>query len=216
MDQNSKGDRLKNLTDKWEREICSLRKMEEKYPQESYSMVARSVQLDWIFLQHVMKNMGQALMRIETFMQEKILPRLCSDWDYIFLCNKKRINTTIYYVQAASWLVQSRASNIFQLLISSRRLKGRGGTVKKIRMPWMMLNARESSANKVPPKNIFPKHQTYGWLDKSMMYHSYWYSTCRNGIFRFLCAHYNINPPKLKKMIWLHEDLFGASSAHTP
>ena len=76
MDQNSKGDRLKNLTDKWEREICSLRKMEEKYPQESYSMVARSVQLDWIFLQHVMKNMGQALMRIETFMQEKFASSL--------------------------------------------------------------------------------------------------------------------------------------------
>ena len=43
----------------------------------------------------------------------------------------------------------------FQLLITSGNLKGRGGTVKKIGMPQMTQNYRDSSATKVPPKNAF-------------------------------------------------------------
>ena len=52
-DDESKGDWLKNWTDKWERDIHAIRKTAEKYPQKSYAASARAVQLDWIFLKRV-------------------------------------------------------------------------------------------------------------------------------------------------------------------
>ena len=43
----------------------------------------------------------------------------------------------------------------FQLMITSRNLKGRGGTVKNIGMLQMTENSRESSATKARLKNAF-------------------------------------------------------------
>ena len=60
-DDVSKGDWLKKRTEKWERDIFSLRKTANKCSQASYSLVDRVVQSEWIFMQHVMKNTGQAL-----------------------------------------------------------------------------------------------------------------------------------------------------------
>ena len=44
-DDKTKGGWLNKCTDKWEREIRSLRKTSNKYPQESYAAVAHVVQL---------------------------------------------------------------------------------------------------------------------------------------------------------------------------
>ena len=55
-DDVSKCDWLKNRTEKWERDINSLSKTADKFPQVSYDFVARAVQPKWIFLKRVMKN----------------------------------------------------------------------------------------------------------------------------------------------------------------
>ena len=59
-DDNTQGDWLKMHTEKWERDICAIRKTANKYPQESYSAVDRVVQSEWIFLQCVTKETVEA------------------------------------------------------------------------------------------------------------------------------------------------------------
>ena len=59
-DDVSKGDWLKKGTKKWERDIHVIRKMIDKYPQESYTVVDRVIQSEWIFLQRVKKDTVQA------------------------------------------------------------------------------------------------------------------------------------------------------------
>ena len=54
-DDKTKGDWFKERTEKWEIDICTLRKTANKYPQESYAAVARVVQSEWIILQCVTK-----------------------------------------------------------------------------------------------------------------------------------------------------------------
>ena len=61
---------------KWEGDIHALRKTSDKYHQESYPVVAFAFQVDWIFLQHVMKDTGQAFTGLEKVVQETFLPRL--------------------------------------------------------------------------------------------------------------------------------------------
>ena len=56
--------------EKWEIGIRAFRKTVEKYPQESYAMVYRVVQLEWIFLQRVTKDTGQAFTGMEKVLQE--------------------------------------------------------------------------------------------------------------------------------------------------
>ena len=73
-DDVSKGDCLKKLMEKWEREIRSLIKIEDKYTQGSYAAVDRVVQLEWIFLQCVTKDTGQELTGMEKVLRENFLP----------------------------------------------------------------------------------------------------------------------------------------------
>ena len=61
---------------KWEGDIHALRKTSDKYHQESYPVVAFAFQLDWIFLQHVMKDTGQAFTGMEKVLQGEQFPRL--------------------------------------------------------------------------------------------------------------------------------------------
>ena len=56
--------------EKWEIGIRAFRKTAEKYPQESYAMVYRVVQLEWIFLQRVTKDTGQAFTGMEKVLQD--------------------------------------------------------------------------------------------------------------------------------------------------
>ena len=75
-DYISKGNWIKKRTDKLERDICALRKMADNYPQESSAAVACAVQSEWIFLQRMTNNIGQAFMGLKTFLQETSLPHL--------------------------------------------------------------------------------------------------------------------------------------------
>ena len=109
------------------------------------------------------------------------------------------INTTAQYVQAMSWLVQSRESGIFQLPITSGWLKWRGGTVKNTRNLWMTWNSRESSATKAPSKKSFtytPNTRVPSWA-----YGVPWLMVFAATEFHdFLCAHYKVNPSNLKNI----------------
>ena len=62
--------------DKWERDICALSKMADKYPQESYAALDLAVQSERIFLQCLTKYTGQVFKNTEKFLQETFLPFL--------------------------------------------------------------------------------------------------------------------------------------------
>ena len=55
-DDESKSDWLLDCMLKWENNIITISKTAEKYPQESYTIVVRTIQSEWIFLQRVTKN----------------------------------------------------------------------------------------------------------------------------------------------------------------
>ena len=61
-DDVSKGDWLKNSTEKWERDICAISKMGDIYHQDSYYAVACAVQSYWIFMKRVTKDTRQVFM----------------------------------------------------------------------------------------------------------------------------------------------------------
>ena len=75
-DEKSKGSWLKTRKEKWERDIWSLSKTAEKYPQDNYAAANRTVQSEWIFLQRVKKDTGHAFAWMEKFLQETFLPCL--------------------------------------------------------------------------------------------------------------------------------------------
>ena len=75
-DDVSKVNCIKNWMDKWERDICALRKMADKYPQESHAMATCTVQSGWIFLQYVTKDTGKAFKGLENVPQEIFLPHI--------------------------------------------------------------------------------------------------------------------------------------------
>ena len=72
----------------WERKICTIRKTAGKYPQESYTMVVNSIQLEWIFIQCINWYMGEAFAGVEKMIQETFFPRL-------FLRNTKSLSTIV-------------------------------------------------------------------------------------------------------------------------
>ena len=57
--------------DKWERNIRVVTKTVGKYHQESYVAVVHVIQSEWIFLQHVTKDGGQAFSGVGKVLQEK-------------------------------------------------------------------------------------------------------------------------------------------------
>ena len=75
-DKESKRDWLKDRMDKWEKNICAVTKTAWKYLQESYAAVVRDIQSERIFLQRVMKDMGQAFAVMEKILWETFLLRL--------------------------------------------------------------------------------------------------------------------------------------------
>ena len=75
-DDETKCGWIKDIMGKLERDIRDLRKTSNRYHQESYSAVVHSVQSEWIFLQSVMKEIGQAFTGLEIFLQETFLPHI--------------------------------------------------------------------------------------------------------------------------------------------
>ena len=67
---------LQDHTAEWEKNIHTTRKTTVQYTQESYAVVIRVIQLEWIFLQRVTKNTGCVFVVVKNIIQETFFPRL--------------------------------------------------------------------------------------------------------------------------------------------
>ena len=74
-DNYSKRDCMIDRKLKWENNIRTIRKTADKYHQESYATVVRAIQLHWIFLKHVTKNMVDTFAGMDKLLWEIFLPR---------------------------------------------------------------------------------------------------------------------------------------------
>ena len=72
----SKRDWLREHTLTWEENISTISESPGKYPQDSYATVVHAIQSEWIFLQHVTWDTGDALLGVENMIQETFLPRI--------------------------------------------------------------------------------------------------------------------------------------------
>ena len=75
-DDETKGDWIKERMEKLERDSCALIRTDDNYSQESYSTVARAVQLEWTFLKRVKNDTGQAFTGLVKVIHKTFLPRL--------------------------------------------------------------------------------------------------------------------------------------------
>ena len=57
-------------------DISAFTKVTGNFPQKSYAAVICAIQFEWIFLQRVMKDTGQAFARVKKFLRETFFPRL--------------------------------------------------------------------------------------------------------------------------------------------
>ena len=87
-DDKSKCDWLKNLTELWERNVHTIRKTAGKCTEESYTTVVSAIQLEWIFLQRITKNMGDVFAGMEKMLQESFL-------SYLFFVNSKSLSPIV-------------------------------------------------------------------------------------------------------------------------
>ena len=60
----------------WEKNINTISKTAGKFPQESYAAVVHEIQSEWIFLQRVTWDMGDAFTGVEKMIRETFLPCL--------------------------------------------------------------------------------------------------------------------------------------------
>ena len=67
---------LREHTLTWENNISTISETAGKYIQESYDAVVREIQSDWIFIQPVPWDTGDAFARVEKIIRETFLPRL--------------------------------------------------------------------------------------------------------------------------------------------
>ena len=56
--------------------ISTISKKSVKYHQESYAMMVRTIQLEWVFSKRVTKNTGYAFAGVEQLLRENFLPYL--------------------------------------------------------------------------------------------------------------------------------------------
>ena len=75
-DDKYNGDWMRERTLTWDKNIIMIRKTTGEYSQESYAAVARAIQSESIFLQHVTWDTGGALAKVEKMLQETFLPCL--------------------------------------------------------------------------------------------------------------------------------------------
>ena len=60
----------------WNENINTISETVGKYPQEIYAAVVRAIQSEWIFLQRVTWDTGDAFAGVEKMIRETFLPRL--------------------------------------------------------------------------------------------------------------------------------------------
>ena len=60
----------------WEKNINTTSETAGKHPQDSYAAVVRSIQLEWILLQHVTCDTGDSFAGVEKMIRETFLPCL--------------------------------------------------------------------------------------------------------------------------------------------
>ena len=75
-DDESKSDWLRERTLKWDKKINRISATAGKYTQEIYASVVRAIQSEWIFLQHVTWDTGDAFTGVKKMIQENVLPHL--------------------------------------------------------------------------------------------------------------------------------------------
>ena len=75
-DNESKHDWMRERTLSWEEKINTIRKTTGKYPQESYAAVVHAIQSEWIFIQHVTWDTGDAFAGVEKIIRETFLSRI--------------------------------------------------------------------------------------------------------------------------------------------
>ena len=75
-ENESKREWMKERMGTWERKIFTIRKTAGKYPQRSYAAVVCAIKLEYIFIEHVITNMGDMFSRVETIIQETVFPCL--------------------------------------------------------------------------------------------------------------------------------------------
>ena len=69
---------LKERTATYERNICTIIETTGKYTQEIYTTVVRAIQSEWIFIQHITTDTGDAFAGVEKMIWEIFLPCLFS------------------------------------------------------------------------------------------------------------------------------------------
>ena len=75
-DNKSKRDWLRERTLMWEKNTSTIRETARKYLQDSYAAVVHEIQPEWIFLQCVTWDTGDAFAGVEKMIRETFLPRL--------------------------------------------------------------------------------------------------------------------------------------------
>ena len=60
----------------WEKIINTISETAGKYPQESYAAVVCAIQSEWVFLQRVTRDMGDAFVVVKKMIWETFLPHL--------------------------------------------------------------------------------------------------------------------------------------------
>ena len=75
-DHDSKINWLREHTLMWEKNINTIRKTSGKDPQEIYTVVVCEIQSEWVFIQRVTWEMGDAFAGVEKMIWEDFLPRL--------------------------------------------------------------------------------------------------------------------------------------------
>ena len=72
-DDDSKRNFLRDSTLMWKKNIGTISETAGKYPQDIYAVVACAIQLEWIFLQHVICYIGDAFAVVGKMIREIFL-----------------------------------------------------------------------------------------------------------------------------------------------
>ena len=92
-DDKSKRYWLRERTLTWEKNIITISKTAGKYTQESYAVVVRAIQSEWICLQRFTWDTGYAFAAVEKMIRETFLPHLFFGKTKIFLTIIRSLST---------------------------------------------------------------------------------------------------------------------------
>ena len=175
-DDGYKGGWIQKRTEKWEREICVLRKTVEKYIQDGCAVEERAIQLEWIFFATREKRYRTGifgdrkisagdLFALSLFVKQKNISPikgalstflLKKNWlglQNIVTPSKDKYNSLLHVSCKLIGAVKGKRD--FSTANYIRAVKGERQDSKKTSMPLMAQNSREWSAIKTPLKNAF-------------------------------------------------------------